>query len=115
MQGGFTLFITLPHYLNEEQKSFKELSLEFLGEKLFLAGSEILLLMGEEVLNLRQNVKLFEATKTYLKGYIKALKNEVARIKANLYSEEEIIEYLSFNEDLRQELKQIFRQRTCLS
>lgn len=108
MQGGFSLIITLPHYLNEEQKTFKELSEEFFNEKLIISDTQILLIIKQQDYeNLKKIKALYEATKEYIKGYIEALKAEVKRNKANLYSEEELLEYLKIDSKLRKEIKEL--------
>lgn len=108
MQGGFSLIITLPHYLNEEQKTFKELSEEFFNEKLIISDTQILLIIKQQDYeNLKKIKALYEATKEYIKGYIEALKAEVKRNKANLYSEEELLEYLKIDSNLRKEIKEL--------
>ena len=108
MQGGFSLIITLPHYLNEEQKTFKELSEEIFNEKLIISEVQILFIMRhQDYENLKKIKVLYEATKEYIKGYIEALKAEIKRNKANLYSEEELLEYLKIDSNLRKEIKEL--------
>ncbi|MCH5323001.1 MAG: DUF2972 domain-containing protein [Helicobacter sp.] len=67
----------------------------------------MLIIKHQDYENLKKIKVLYEATKEYIKGYIEALKAEVKRNKANLYSEEELLEYLKIDSNLRKEIKEL--------
>ena len=57
---------------------------------------------------LYDNNELFEATKRYLQGFIKALDKRIALEAKKQLTEKDILEYFSKNKDKRQEYKVIF-------
>lgn len=104
-QGGFDLIITLPHYVSEEQKDFVDLSAE-IEENLIIDENKILILIQKDDLTkLKANNMLYDESLKFIKAYIQALKDEVAKRKAIHISEEQILNYLSQNEEIRTFIK----------
>lgn len=105
-QGGFDLIITLPHYVSEEQRHYVDLSAE-IEENLIVDEIKILVLIQkDDLIKLKADEALFNASLKFIKAYIQALKDEVAKRKATHISEEQILHYLSQNEEIRTFIKQ---------
>ena len=105
--GGFNIIITLPHYLNEAQKNYADIT-EQIEPNLIIDDTKVLIIIDKnELKKLKENAPLFEAAKGYLKGYVEALKQNAAELKANYISEEQILEHLRENKDLRLKIKEI--------
>ena len=105
--GGFSIIITLPHYLDETQKEFADITDE-IEPNLVIDDTKILIIIDkDELAKLKENAPLFEAAKGYLKGYINTLKENALQIKNSLISEEQILEHLRENRDLRLKIKEI--------
>ncbi|EAL5741325.1 glycosyl transferase, partial [Campylobacter lari] len=56
---------------------------------------------------LKNNQELFLASKKYLNEYMNALEKHEQKIKDNLITEEQILDYLKDKKDLRIKLKQL--------
>ncbi|EAJ8808318.1 DUF2972 domain-containing protein, partial [Campylobacter jejuni] len=56
---------------------------------------------------LKNNQKCFIDSKKYLNGYMDAFEENEIKIKNNLITEEEILQYLQMRKDLRLKLKDI--------
>ena len=106
-KGGFSIIIASPHHLDEKQKEFANISDE-IYPNLTIDNTQIVIIIDkDELVKLKRNMELFDATKNYLKGYIDSLKDSVAKIKASLISEEQILAYLRQNDKARRNLKKI--------
>ena len=106
-KGGFSIIITLPHYLSEEQKDFVDISDE-IEPNLIIDDTKICIIIDKnELIKFKENDELFKASKDYLKGYVNALKDNAEQIKANLINETQIIEFLRCNDEARKNIKQI--------
>lgn len=106
-KGGFSIIVTLPHYVSDEQKAFADISDE-IAPNCIIDDTRILIIIEKsEFAKLKENAELFNATKDYLKGYINALKENAEQIKANLISEEQILEFLRQNDEVRKNIKEI--------
>lgn len=106
-KGGFSVIITLPHYVTDKQKDFVDISDE-IYQNLIIEDTRILIIIDkDELAKLKENADLFNATKNYLKGYINALIDNANKIKAKLISESQILEYLKGNDKARKQIKHI--------
>lgn len=106
-KGGFSIIITLPHYLYEKQKEFADISDE-IEPNLIIDDTKICIIIDKnELIKIKENDELLKASKDYLKGYVNALKDSAEQIKANLINETQIIEYLRYNDEARKNIKQI--------
>ena len=107
-EGGFEIIITLKNYLSKEQKDFVNLGKE-LAQKIIIDEAELLILIAKnELERLKANIKLYEKTKAYLRGYLKAARSYTARIRKSLITEKDILDYMSKNKDKRYFYKRIF-------
>lgn len=107
-KGGFSIIITLPHYLSDKQKDFVDISDE-IAPNIIIDEARILMIIDEDELkHLRQNTRLYEATKDYLKGYINAARENVAMIRSNLIKDSDIIEFFRSHDKKREFYKAIF-------
>ncbi|HEC1885149.1 TPA: DUF2972 domain-containing protein, partial [Campylobacter jejuni] len=61
----------------------------------------------KEFEHLKQDIKLFGATKKYLNNFIKALEERIELEKTKLFKEEDVLNYLKENKELRIKLKNI--------
>ncbi|ECO1974016.1 DUF2972 domain-containing protein, partial [Campylobacter jejuni] len=85
-------------YINFTQEFFdKPLKYENLG----------IFLKPQEFERLKQDSKLFDITKKYLNNFIKALEERIELEKAKLFKEEDVLNYLKENKELRVKLKNI--------
>lgn len=106
-KGGFSVIVTLPHYVTDKQKDFADIGDE-IYPNLIIDDTRILIIIDkDELLKLKENTELFNATKTYLKGYLNALIYNANKIKANLITESQILEYLRSNDEVRKNIKRI--------
>lgn len=107
-KGGFSIVITLPHYITKEQHNFIDISNE-IEQNIIIDEARILMLIDKDELTLlRQNDKLYNATINYLKGYVKSARANVAKIRNNLIKDSDILEYLRTHNDKRKFYKNIF-------
>ncbi|HFZ5011693.1 TPA: DUF2972 domain-containing protein, partial [Campylobacter jejuni] len=65
------------------------------------------LVKSNEYEMLKNNQELFLASKKYLNDYMDALEKHEQKIKDNLITEEQILDYLKDKKDLRIKLKQL--------
>ncbi|HGK7363067.1 TPA: DUF2972 domain-containing protein [Campylobacter jejuni] len=85
-------------YINFTKEFFdKPLKYENLG----------IFLKPQELERLRQDSKLFDATKRYLNNFIEALEERIELEKAKLFKEKDVLNYLKENKELRIKLKNI--------
>ncbi|WP_143116917.1 DUF2972 domain-containing protein, partial [Campylobacter sp. MIT 97-5078] len=104
VRGGFELKIGLRvHFYDAQgvlQEDLKDISFEMLEQNIIIDKSQICIIMKEdEYQELKTHEKLYEASKNYLKHYVKELENEALRIEKILVTEEEILEYLKDDEE----------------
>ena len=106
-KGGFNIIITLPHYLDEKQKEFADISDE-IKPNLIIDDTKICIIIDKnELIKLKENDELFKASKDYLKGYVNALRQNTQNIKSSYINEKQILEYLRVNDEARKNIKQI--------
>ena len=106
-QNSIKLIITLPHYLDDEQKGFVDI-IDEIEPNLIINDTKILVILSKDDLSkLKENTELFEATKDYLRGYINTLKDIQKEIKSSLINEKQILEYLRQNGKARKSIKGI--------
>jgi len=65
----------------------------------------ILLIAKDDYENFKQDEALFKASEKYLNDYLDFFENREKEIKANLVSEEQILDFLSKDKDLTKSLK----------
>ena len=106
-KDGFSIIVTLPHYLSEEQKDFVDISEEIYPNPIIDDTKILIIIDKKELSRLKENVELFNVTKIYLKGYIDACIDNVNKVEANLINEEQILEYLKTNKEVRIKIKKI--------
>lgn len=105
-KGGFN--ITIAVLTSEVPRDFVDISTEF-ESNLIIDEAKIVMLINKKELDLlKQNEVLYDATKSYLNGYIKAAKTNVATTRGNLIKDSDIIEYLRTHSDKRAFYKSIF-------
>ena len=106
-KDGFSIDITYSRYVDFTTKNnFVDLSSDF-GEITISNAKILILIHKDEHQKLKNNVALYQATKTYLEGYINALKAEVANITSKHINEEQILEFLKTNKKSRKFIKDI--------
>lgn len=106
-KGGFSIIVTLPHYVTESQKDFADIS-DDIYPNLIIDDTKILIIIDkDELAQLKENTELFNTAKIYLKGYINALIDNANKIKASLITESQILEYLRQNDKSRKQIKNI--------
>ncbi len=73
----------------------------------------ILLIAKDDYENFKQDEALFKASEKYLNDYLDFFENREKEIKANLVSEEQILDFLSKDKDLTKSLKAHIDLTTC--
>ena len=107
--GGFSIIITTQtDFSLKNQGNFIDISNEIESNIIIDETKIAMLITKDEFAELKSNTKLFNATKKYLKGYIRAAKENVAMIRSNLIKDSDIVEYLRTHRDKRVFYKNIF-------
>ncbi len=94
----------------ENIKSYEnciDITKEIFENRKLMFDNIILLIKNDEYKILKENPKLFLASKDYLNSYMDALEKHEQKIKNNLITEEQILNYLRERKDLRLKLKNI--------
>ncbi|AJD02236.1 DUF2972 domain-containing protein [Campylobacter lari] len=95
------------HYLSPDTKNYIDITNEiFTGRKL-LFNNIIFLIKSNEYEILKKDQELFLASKKFLNGYMNALETHEQKIKNNLITEEQILDYLKDKKELRNKLKKL--------
>ncbi|MWV67990.1 DUF2972 domain-containing protein [Helicobacter saguini] len=93
------------HFRNA--KDLIEISSELFSEKIIIDKTQIRFYISKfEINTLKNNPKLLESIKIYLKGYINALDSRIKDIQKYLIKEPQILAYLESNKLLCDEIKQ---------
>lgn len=112
-KGGFHLIITLPHYLSDEQKDFVDLSAE-IEDGLSIDEVRILILISKDDLaKFKADENLYAKSIEFIKGYLNALKKQFTQDEAMLVTEEQILQFLSSNEESRYFIEKTLNAELC--
>ncbi|TEY09671.1 DUF2972 domain-containing protein [Campylobacter sp. US18a] len=106
--NGIRLQITSTNLVEfyKQSKEYVNFTKEFFDKSLKYENLGIFL-KPQEFERLRQDSKLFDITKKYLNNFIKALEERIELEKAKLFKEEDVLNYLKENKELRIKLKNI--------
>lgn len=120
-KNGFNIIVTLPYalddelpdYLKEGQKDFADITDE-IQKNLIIDDTPILIFIKQtDLVQLQKINELWDITKEYLKGYISALQNHAIKIRANLITEEQVLQYFRVNDNARKYAKQQLDNELC--
>ncbi|EIS2875563.1 DUF2972 domain-containing protein, partial [Campylobacter jejuni] len=106
LEGGVEIIITT-HQLHSNKSGFVDITKEIFDDRKLMFDNIILLVKSNEYEMLKNNQELFLASKKYLNDYMDALEKHEQKIKDNLITEEQILDYLRDKKDLRIKLKQL--------
>ncbi len=106
LKGGVNIIITT-HQIHPKKDGFVDVSYEIFNDRKLMFDNIILLVKYNEYEVLKSNQELFLASKKYLNNYMDALEKHEQKIKDNLITEEQILDYLKDKKDLRIKLKKI--------
>ncbi|EOH6733723.1 DUF2972 domain-containing protein, partial [Campylobacter jejuni] len=106
LEGGVEIIITT-HQLHSNKSGFVDITKEIFDDRKLMFDNIILLVKSNEYEMLKNNQELFLASKKYLNDYMDALEKHEQKIKDNLITEEQILDYLKDKKDLRIKLKQL--------
>lgn len=106
LKGGVNIIITT-HQIHPKKDGFIDVSYEIFNDRKLMFDNIILLVKYNEYEVLKSNQELFLASKKYLNNYMDALEKHEQKIKDNLITEEQILDYLKDKKDLRIKLKKI--------
>ncbi|MGX2984874.1 DUF2972 domain-containing protein [Helicobacter sp. 23-1048] len=105
--GGFSFIITTPQCIDDKQKNFVDITNE-IQKDLIIDNSKIVIIIDKQELdNIKQNNQLYNASITYLKNYIKTLKEYTSSINSRLINESQILDYLREHKNARIAIKQM--------
>lgn len=93
-----------PKMVNED---YIDITSEIFKEKKLIFDNIILLIKQKEYNILKNNQKYFRDSKKYLNDYMNAFEENEIKIKSNLITEEQILQYLKTRKDLLLKLKDI--------
>ncbi|EOJ9115146.1 DUF2972 domain-containing protein, partial [Campylobacter jejuni] len=106
LEGGVSIIITT-HQIHPKKEGFVDITKEIFDNKKLMFDNIVLLVKSNEYEILKNNQELFLASKKYLNDYMDALEKHEQKIKDNLITEEQILDYLKDKKDLRIKLKSI--------
>ncbi|EAI3764036.1 DUF2972 domain-containing protein [Campylobacter coli] len=106
LKGGVNIIITT-HQIHPKKDGFVDVSYEIFNDRKLMFDNIILLVKCNEYEVLKSNQELFLASKKYLNDYMNALEKHEQKIKDNLITEEQILDYLKDKKYLRIKLKKI--------
>ncbi|EGK8097886.1 DUF2972 domain-containing protein, partial [Campylobacter lari] len=92
LEGGVEIIITT-HQLHSNKSGFVDITKEFFDDRKLMFDNIILLVKLNEYEILKNNQELFLASKKYLNEYMNALEKHEQKIKDNLITEEQILDY----------------------
>ncbi|EAK0446767.1 DUF2972 domain-containing protein [Campylobacter lari] len=95
------------HYLSPDIKDYMDITKEIFDNRKLMFNNIILLIKNKDYQLLHDDEELFLASKKYLNDYMDALEEHEQKIKDNLITEEQILDYLKDKKDLRVKLKQL--------
>lgn len=101
----FNIIITLPHYLDESQKDFVDISGEIENNLVIDETRILIIIQKDNLMKLQSNHNLYKQVLIFLRNYINAIISNIAERKANLISEADILEHLSNNKTMRDFIK----------
>lgn len=84
-----------------------DITKEIFDNRKLMFNNIILLIKNKDYQLLHDDKELFLASKKYLNEYMNALEEHEQKIKNNLITEEQILDYLKDKKDLRVKLKQL--------
>ncbi|MCV3383908.1 DUF2972 domain-containing protein [Campylobacter lari] len=88
-------------------QNYININTEIFNSRKLMFDNIVLLVKSNEYEILKNNQELFLASKKYLNEYMNALEKHEQKIKDNLITEEQILDYLKDKKDLRIKLKNI--------
>ncbi|WP_417903850.1 DUF2972 domain-containing protein [Campylobacter sp. LH-2024] len=91
----------------DKQNNFIDITSEIFQNRTLLFDNIILLINQQEYEILKNNQKLYQKSKIYLNDYMDALEKHEIEIKKHLISEDQILQFLKENKELRIRLKEI--------
>ncbi|WP_139452698.1 DUF2972 domain-containing protein [Campylobacter armoricus] len=106
LEGGVNIIITT-HQIHPKKEGFVDITYEIFNSRELMFDNIVLLVKSNEYEILKNNQELFLASKKYLNEYMNALEEHEQKIKDNLITEEQILDYLKDKKDLRIKLKSI--------
>lgn len=106
LEGGVEIIITT-HQLHLNKSGFMDITKEIFDDRKLMFDNIILLVKSNEYEMLKNNQELFLASKKYLNEYMNALEKHEQKIKDDLITEEQILDYLKDKKDLRIKLKSL--------
>ncbi|EII0701331.1 DUF2972 domain-containing protein [Campylobacter lari] len=106
LEGGVSIIITT-HQIHPKKEGFADITCEIFSRRKLMFDNIVLLVNSNEYETLKNNQELFLASKKYLNEYMNALEEHEQKIKDNLITEEQILDYLKDKKDLRIKLKNI--------
>ncbi|ECL6334634.1 TPA: DUF2972 domain-containing protein [Campylobacter jejuni] len=106
LNGGVNIIITT-YQIHIDMNNFINITNEIFKDKELVFQNIILLIQKDEYEILKNNKKLFLASKKYLNGYMDALEKHEKELKRYLVTEKQILSYLKSNNKLRIKLRNI--------
>ncbi|MBF7046466.1 DUF2972 domain-containing protein [Campylobacter volucris] len=106
LNGGVNIIITT-YQIHIDVNNFINITDEIFKDRNLMFQNIILLIQKDEYKILKNNKKLFLASKKYLNGYMNALEEHEKELKKHLVTENQILDYLKNNIELRIKLKNI--------
>ncbi|MBZ7953595.1 DUF2972 domain-containing protein [Campylobacter sp. W0018] len=99
--------IITTYQIHPNKNNFLDITSEIFQNRTLLFDNIILLINQQEYEILKNNQKLYQESKIYLNDYMDALEKHEMEIKKHLISEDQILQFLKENKELRIRLKEI--------
>lgn len=99
--------IITTNQLHHNKQGFININKDIFENRVLMFDNLILLIKEQEYVILKNDQALFQKCKDYINNYIDALEQHEIDIKNNLINEEQILEYLREQKDLRNRLKNL--------